>query len=160
MELPSPDFNQSKGSNSFQHSPFHRLPSPDFIPFNFSSPIKRPPGRWGFPRGGQRRYFNKSPNPSFGNSNSNFSPHNGSHRRGNRGGRGGRFRGGHYHYHDGTPPVEEASHYHPSMLENPWAELESQLERNRAVEKEASEVTQEENSPKIDLPPEPETVAA
>ncbi|KAK9506979.1 hypothetical protein O3M35_008818 [Rhynocoris fuscipes] len=94
--------------------------SPDFSPYSYSSPIKHYSrnNKWN-----NRRYFNSSTG-TYNNS-GNFSPSNSQHFY-NRRNRGKQNRQG----NDSSDNSHISLYFHPSMLEDPWKELEKQLKES------------------------------
>ncbi|XP_063233460.1 uncharacterized protein LOC134537105 [Bacillus rossius redtenbacheri] len=108
-------FSPRNPSSPFSGSPRGRFEN-DFIPLGFSSPVNShrnvnsTPPHWKV----NRRFNNSN---SYNSSSRNASPYNNSYR-GNKSGKGGR---------DCNPghAADISQYFHPSMLEDPWAELES-----------------------------------
>nr|CAD7445820.1 unnamed protein product [Timema bartmani]CAD7463421.1 unnamed protein product [Timema tahoe] len=118
---PRGQFSPRHGNSPYGGSPRGRFDGSDFIPLGFSSPLSTKHGgntsnHW---RG--RNRFSNSPG-SFNSSNRSDSPYNSSNR-------GNRFsqnrRGGGFSNPGHTQDISQ--YCHPSMLEDPWSQLDSKV---------------------------------
>ncbi|XP_014278681.1 uncharacterized protein [Halyomorpha halys] len=146
----NPHFRYSDGFKSPHISPQNN--GQGSSPFHHYSP-KQPNS------GGKIRYFNNSTSPNNGMG---FSPYSYSSPNTNRGGRMRYFNStspqNHYRnnrdtYHRNNRrsyefPTPPSAYYHPSMLENPWAELEKEWEEKKKLESNSKNVENSDTSSK------------